>query len=156
MEAKRAKRARKAKKNFLPFLPLLPFCFPPTLFLITRRHPIVALFSKPFEIGAQRIGKERDVARMHDQVRARLDPTQLVFNGAPVMHAYANLSRTGFGDDRLDGLFEPRMRVLFGHAQAAREVVRADLHRVNVRHGEDLIERCERRRANLGPFANVR
>src|SRR5262245_61334274 len=92
--------------------------------LLKRGHPIAALFAKPLEIGAQRIGKERDVARMYDQVRACLDPSQFVFNAPPIMHAHTDMARPGFGDDRSDGFFKPRMRVLFGHAEAAREVVR--------------------------------
>ncbi len=63
-------------------------------------YPIATFFSKTFEIGAKRIGEERDVARMDDQVRAGFDPSQLIFDSPPIMHSHTDATASGFGDDR--------------------------------------------------------
>src|SRR5262245_46128887 len=110
---------------------------------LTINHTVAALFAKPLEIGAQGIGKKRNVARMDDQIRACFDPSQLILDAPRIMHAHADLSRPGFGDDRSDGFFEPRMGVLFGRAEAAREVVRADQQSVNIGYGENFVETVE-------------
>src|SRR5262245_52416868 len=116
-------------------------------FLLKLGRPIAALFAKPLEIGAQGIGKKRNIARMDDQIRARFVPSQSITNTPRKMHSHAYMSRSVFCDDRLNGLFKSRVRVLLGRAEAAREVVRADQQSVNVGHGENFVETVERRNA---------
>src|ERR1051325_6242385 len=91
--------------------------------------------------------KDCDVRAVDEQVCAEFMEARELLDAAGEMNPRADARRARLAEDRLARGEEFRPVIFLRHPKAAREVVRADEHGVEVGHGEDFIERAHGGRA---------
>src|SRR5262245_15922948 len=92
------------------------------------------------DLALERAAIGRQIGTVHHEIAPGFRPGNLLLQAEPEMDAGADLVLAGDAEDGADRLVKARMLILLRNAEAARQIVWANQHRVQAGDGANLME----------------